>query len=346
MVLRLLSKRSRNCLPFPSDAWNVIFHWLMMSLLSNFLQKSQDILHGYEGVTVKDLESLSVSWWNLYLSLLGHSQNLIEFASLAMKNFHNSLRMATAWIWKGEESLLKIFLAAWIELVTMMILEMLSREQAWLIPHLIANSSASELVTNEAWWTVLIRGQFAEWMWEMNVAISFLMLVSVITRAVLGIKELLRTISSSSWVQILWISFSFLLTNLKEKRLEKWSIIQWPGENSGSKGENEGMIPLDLILESMRWPLVKDLWQFVSDPMLKEFVELGCGGLSSMSCFRIWLSSSLRGQIWDLLAIFWRWNLIGMMPAMASIPSAGDALKAPRIQMAALLCNLLRIFMW
>ena len=33
-------------------------------------------------------------------------------------------------------------------------------------------------------------------------------------------------------------------------------------------------------------------------------------------------------------------------PAIASIPSMGNVLKAPRIQMLALLCIFPRIFMW
>jgi len=36
---------------------------------------------------------------------------------------------------------------------------------------------------------------------------------------------------------------------------------------------------------------------------------------------------------------------MGMSPAIASRPSIGEVLKAPRIQMAALLCIFLRIFM-
>ena len=47
----------------------------------------------------------------------------------------------------------------------------------------------------------------------------------------------------------------------------------------------------------------------------------------------------------DLLEIFRRWNLIGMSPASALMPLRGDVLKAPRIQVAALLCILLRTFM-
>jgi len=36
---------------------------------------------------------------------------------------------------------------------------------------------------------------------------------------------------------------SIFLTKLKEKRLEKLSITQWPGENSGLRGEKDGKIP-------------------------------------------------------------------------------------------------------
>ena len=214
----------------------------MILLLSVFLQKSQEILQGYVGVRWNDLESLLTSWWSLHLRQLGHSQNSMELAQLELKNSCNSQRIAVVWSWKGWDSLLKIFFATWMESVTTMILETLSMEQAWLIPHLIANSSASVLVTNEAWWTVLVRGQFTEWTCKMNIAILFLMLVSVITRAVWGRKELWRTMSSNSWAWIVFISFSFLLTKLKEKRSEKLSIIWWPGKNLGLRGEKDGKI--------------------------------------------------------------------------------------------------------
>ena len=106
-----------------------------------------------------------------------------------------------------------------------MILETILLEQAWLIPHLIANSSASVLVTNEAWWTVLVREQFAMCTCETDIAMSFLILASVITRVVWGKEELQRTMSSSSWAWILYFYFSFLLTKLKEKQLENLFII-------------------------------------------------------------------------------------------------------------------------
>ena len=219
-------------------------------------------------------------------------------------------------------------------------------EQAWFMPHLIANSSASVVVMKEVWWTVSISSQLAEWMCEIDIVMSVLMLASVITRVVWGEEELHRTMSSSSWAQV-WLEFlSFLLTKLKEKRLEKLSIMWRPGENSGSREEKDGKIPYDLMFESIRWPLVSDLWWMVNDPMLCELVNLNRGGESSKRFFRIWLSGSLKGRIWDLFAIFWRWNLIGMILARASMPSKGEVLNAPKIQMAALLYILLRIFIW
>ena len=75
---------------------------------------------------------------------------------------------------------------------------------------------------------------------DIDVVISFLMLVSVMTRAVDGEEEIQRTISSSSCTQIL--SFSFLLTKLKEKRSGKLSVKQKPEVNSWLRGENDGRI--------------------------------------------------------------------------------------------------------
>ena len=84
-----------------------------------------------------------------------------------------------------------------IELVITTIFEMLSLLYAWLIPHLIANSSASELVTNTVWWTVLMRGELAWCTCTTEVAMLSLILASVTTRADEGM-EIERTKLSSS----------------------------------------------------------------------------------------------------------------------------------------------------
>ena len=79
-----------------------------------------------------------------------------------------------------------------------------------------------------------------------------LMLASVITRADWGEEELLRTMLSSSWARVLYFSFSFLLTKLKQKRLENLSVIRRPDENSELRGENEGKIPRALLRKLIR----------------------------------------------------------------------------------------------
>ena len=86
-------------------------------------------------------------------------------------------------------------------------------------------------------------------------------------------------------------------------------------------------------------------WQLVSDPTWWGFGMMDEDGESSIRLLSKWLGGSLREWISDLLAIFWRWNLIRIIPAMASIPMEGEVLNAPKIQIAALLCILLRVFM-
>ena len=193
---------------------------------------------------------------------------------------------------------------------------------------------------------VFVRGLFTKWICDIDVAQLFLMLASVTMRAVWGEEETQRTISLSSWMRVLFFVFSFLLTKLKEKRSEKLSIIWWPGENLILRGEKDGKIPWDLLYESMRWSLVKILWRLVNELILWGFVIVDDEGELSMRFLKMWLVRSLKGWICNLLVIFCRWNFIGIIPAMASMPSEGKVLKAPKIQMAALLCILSRIFIW
>ena len=64
------------------------------------------------------------------------------------------------------------------------------------------------------------------WMCEIDIAISFLMLASVMMRAVRDDKELWRTmlLSSCAWV-LSFFFLSFLVTKLKEKRSGKISTM-------------------------------------------------------------------------------------------------------------------------
>ena len=107
--------------------------------------------------------------------------------------------------------------------------------------HLIVNNSTSMLVMNVAWWTVLTRGWLAMCKCNIDVVMLFLILASVMTKAVVGEEEIWRTILSSFWTRKL--SFSFLLTRLKEKQSEKLSVKRKPGANFQLRGEKDGKIP-------------------------------------------------------------------------------------------------------
>ena len=207
------------------------------------------------GMGLNNFKSLSADLWSLHLSWLGHSQNSIWFPWQVVKNYPSSLRMADMWIWYGWNLVSNIFLAAWMELVMTMILEMFSLLQAWLIPHLIAKSSASVLVTKAAWWTVLTKGWSCMWICETEVVMSFLMLALDATIAMCGDKEDWIVISSSCWEHD--NSFFALLTKLKEIQSGKISIILESRLNSRLKREKNRKTPYNVLFESMRCPFTK-----------------------------------------------------------------------------------------
>ena len=239
-MLSSLSTSSRKFLPFISDAWKVIFHLLARSSHLLFLLKSHDDLLGKSGVGLKDFVSTSTALWRDYLHRLGHSQNLIEFSWCWVKNARSSVRIAAECFWEGWEVRSNIFLVVCIESVTMMIFEISSWMVAWLILHLMVNSSASVLVMFTAWWRVLTTGLLWTWMWEMDVATLFLMLASVITSALDGVLEDSRAKLSSCWICDLRFWSLYLLNKWKEKWLLNMSIILWPEENSGFRGSKDG----------------------------------------------------------------------------------------------------------
>jgi len=171
-----------------------------------------------------------------------------------MKNFRISLSMATIWIWYRYNNRSKIFLAAWMESVTTMILEMSFLVETWLILDLIAKSLASVLVTKTTWWIVLVRGQLNMCICEMDVVISFLILASMITIAVNEERDNSITMLLSCWRQIL--SFS-LLYKLKEKQSEKLLMILRSRESLEWRGEKEGKTLLNLLSVSTKWPLMR-----------------------------------------------------------------------------------------
>ena len=136
-----------------------------------------------------------------------------------------------------------------MELVMMIILNTFSLLHAWLILHLITKSSASVLVTNDVWWTVLIKGWSTKYICNIDVAMLFLMLASVTMMAIDGEEDDCKTILLSYWKHSL--SF-FLLAKLKENCSGKLSTILEPRKSSGWKGKNNGKILYSLLFELIR----------------------------------------------------------------------------------------------
>ena len=130
------------------------------------------------------------------------------------------------------------------------------------MPHLIVKSSASVLVMKAMWWTVLIKEWSTKCMCDIDIAMLFLMLTSVTTMAIDGEENDCKTILSSCWKHNL--SFFPLLAKLKENWSGKLSTILEPRKSSEWRGENAGKTPYNLLLESIRKPLMIVLWWFVS----------------------------------------------------------------------------------
>ena len=127
MILLSLSNRSKKWFPLSSEAWNIIFQYLIMSSLSVFLLKSHEFLHGNSGVRLKDLVSLLTLLWRTHLRWLGHSQNSMELSSLLLKKSQRSKRIVADMVWNGWLEGSKILRAVWMESVMTMIFEILSK---------------------------------------------------------------------------------------------------------------------------------------------------------------------------------------------------------------------------
>ena len=103
---------------------------------------------------------------------------------------------------------------------------MFSLLHAWLIPHLIAKSFTSVLVINITWWIILVKGWLTKYIYDIDVAMSFLILASITTMAIDGEEDDCKTILSSYWKCN--SSFFSLLAKLKENQSEKLSTILKP----------------------------------------------------------------------------------------------------------------------
>lgn len=122
------------------------------------------------------------------------------------------------------------------------------------------------------------------------------------------------------------------------------SIILWSGKNSGFRESNEGNTLLYWLSISTMWPLM-----YSHCYLIKKLSDKACYidsrfGLASMREYRMWLAR--RECIWsyNLPLSFYKWRLMEINPAIASMLNKGKVLNTPSIHMATLLCNFPSIF--
>ena len=152
------SRRFKKYFSLLLEAWNVIFQLLRILSHSFFLSNFHKDLQGKIRTRSKFFISLLTIVWRVCLSWLGQFQNLIKLLWSLLKNFLSSSDITVDWIWYKWTNESKIHFAAYKESVMMIMWFILSNWVAWLIPHLIANSSASVEIMLTAWWIVLITG--------------------------------------------------------------------------------------------------------------------------------------------------------------------------------------------
>ena len=185
------------------------------------------------------------------------------------------------------------------------ILNILSIFVAWLIPHLIAKSSAFVLITFVTWYSILIIGLLWIWIWEMDIATLFLTLASVITRAWVETSNNSIANLSSFWIQSFRL-FLHLLTGWKEKWLDKMLITLLPGNNSGWRGLKEEKTSLYRLSMLTTDPLINVCWYFVRPPRESECWWYDKSFLGSMSKWRIWFDGNKWAWSCDLPLSFLR----------------------------------------
>jgi len=124
---------------------------------------------------------------------------------------------------------------------------MLALSIAWFILHWIVNNSALVVVTLITLCIVLTIGLLKGWMWEINVAIWFLILASDTTIVKEGLDDVLSTILSNFSIYFLTLEEQ----GWKEKQSENKSIRQFSSLNFSLKKENEGKNSLCLLSTSI-----------------------------------------------------------------------------------------------
>ena len=124
----------------------------------------------------------------------------------------------------------------------------------------MANNSAFILMIFTTWCNVLTMALLQIWMWVIDVATLFFMLVLITMRVQDGSLDNTIAKLSSIYVWDMRLLLLHLLKEWKEKWLEKLSIIQEPEENSGLNRLKEENTLLNLLSISIMGPLIFSYW--------------------------------------------------------------------------------------
>ena len=141
----------RKFFPFRSNAWKFILYIIEIKLYLYFLQKSQDDLLGRMGEKLNFLVFLFTKKCGVHFYLLEQFQKSIWLLLSFLKKSLSFQEIAVEWIWYRYIDESKIFLATCKKSVMITICLMLGMLLAWLIPYLIAKSSALVEVILTTW---------------------------------------------------------------------------------------------------------------------------------------------------------------------------------------------------
>ena len=266
--------------------------------------------------------------------LLGQSQNLMWLLLSFKKNSLSLWEIMAEWIWYkcNEES--KILLVVWRESIMMMMWLILEIPTTWLIPHCIANNLALVVVILTAQWIVLITDLSCEWIYNIEVATWFLMLVS---EMIIGEEGLDNTLKVMLLRFLMWF-LMFEEHGWNENQSGKESISWFPGSNSLSKNKKKGRSSLWLLSMLIRGEFKRNLCFGVRLSRDKLCKVCPVDPSELRIDLIMWLEGSNEPLKRNLLYSFLRWRWIGMRPEIASISAVGDIQNTLDIQRAALHC--------
>ena len=122
------------------------------------------------------------------------------------------------------------------------------------------------------------------------------------------------------------------------------SMILLLRENSGLRGSNEGKTLLKQLFMLTKWSLMRLCWHLVRELKKSEYWWERVSDLLSIREQRIWFEGREYVMSYNLLLSFCKYRLMGIRPAIASMLSDRDVLKASTIYKVALLWSFSNIF--